>query len=115
MYTYCSVMRAIQLFSSVSPFIFEYLFVTYEIDTVDLSGTRFSWYYYTWVFINFIIQISGQSGIVETVYVTMMFFCEQRAYHVKHSADTTTKALCVGSWGLWDNGLGNLEATFVYT
>ena len=52
-------------------------------------------------FIDFIIQISGPSGIVETVYVTMMFFCEQRAYHVKHSADTTTKALCwlLGSLG----------------
>lgn len=33
-------------------------------------------------FINFIIEISGQNGIAETVDV-MMFFCEQRAFHVK--------------------------------
>jgi hypothetical protein len=37
------------------------------------------------------------------------------ACHVKNSVETTTKALCVGSWRLWDNGLGNLEATFLYT
>jgi hypothetical protein len=53
-------------------------------------------------FIYFIIEFSGQSGIVETVYITMMFFCEQRAYHAKHSADTTTKAyvLVVGLFGI---------------